>query len=129
MKMITSRNLLRAGAFVALAFSAKIAMADGDTNGTLVAPSCCTDSRITTTIEDTNTTDAAKIKAKPDLLKTCPVSGDKLGEMGDPFKFVYKGQEVKLCCSGCKKDFLKDPEKYIAKIRKADKTAEVPAKN
>ena len=32
-----------------------------------------------------------KPKPKPDLLKTCPVSGDKLGEMGKPFVFEYKG--------------------------------------
>ncbi len=66
----------------------------------------------------------AKIRAadpKPDLLTTCPVCGDKLGEVGDPFVFVYKGQEVKLWCKNCKKDFDKDPEKYIAKIRAADK--------
>jgi hypothetical protein len=59
--------------------------------------------------------------AKPDLLTTCPVSGEKLGEMGKPFTFVYKDQEVKLCCKSCKKDFDKDPEKYMAKIRAADK--------
>jgi YHS domain-containing protein len=35
--------------------------------------------------------------------------------------FTYKDQEVKLCCKGCRKDFDKDPEKYIAKIRAADK--------
>jgi YHS domain-containing protein len=60
---------------------------------------------------------------KPDLLTTCPVSGDKLGEMGKPDVFVYQGQEIKLCCSGCKKDFDKDPAKYLAKIRAADKNA------
>ena len=65
-------------------------------------------------------------KPVPDKLPTCPVSGDKLdGDMGKPFVFVYKGQEVKLCCKSCKKDFDKDPDKYLAKIRKADK----PAKN
>ena len=60
---------------------------------------------------------------QPDLLTTCPVSGDKLGEMGKPYVFVYQGQEIKLCCSGCKKDFDKDPAQYIAKIRAADKKA------
>lgn len=60
---------------------------------------------------------------KPDLLKTCPVSGDKLGEMGKPFVFVYKGQEVKLCCPDCKSDFDKNPEKYMKLIRAADKKA------
>jgi len=60
---------------------------------------------------------------KPDQLTTCPVSGDKLGEMGKPYTFVYQGQEVKLCCSGCKKDFDKDPAPYIKKIQAADTTA------
>ena len=58
--------------------------------------------------------------AKPDLLTTCPVSGDKLGEMAPPVVFVYKGQEIKLCCKMCKPDFDKDPDKYLKKIRAAD---------
>ena len=59
----------------------------------------------------------------PDKLTTCPVSGDKLdGDMGKPFVFTYKDQEVKLCCKSCKKDFDKDPEKYMSKIRAADKS-------
>jgi YHS domain-containing protein len=65
--------------------------------------------------------DTTNIPPKPDLLTTCPVSGDKLGVMGKPLVFVYQGQEVKLCCSGCKKDFDKDPAKYLKKIREADK--------
>ena len=67
---------------------------------------------------DTNA--AAATPPKPDKLTTCPVSGEKLGEMGKPYVFVYKDQEVKLCCSGCKKDFDKDPAKYLKKIREAD---------
>ena len=62
---------------------------------------------------------------KPDLLTTCPVSGDKLNEMGPPFVFVYKGQEVKLCCPDCKKDFDKNPEKYMKRIRAADKIPKI----
>ena len=57
--------------------------------------------------------------AKPDQLATCPVSGEKLDSMGNPYVFVYQGQEVKLCCSGCKKDFDKDPAKYLKKIQDA----------
>ena len=57
--------------------------------------------------------------AKPDKMTTCPVSGEKLGEMGNPYVFVYQGQEVKLCCSGCKKDFDKAPAKYLKKIQDA----------
>jgi YHS domain-containing protein len=65
--------------------------------------------------------DTTNAPPKPDLLTTCPVSGDKLGEMGKPLVFVYQGQEVKLCCGGCKSAFDKDPAKYIKKIREADK--------
>jgi YHS domain-containing protein len=71
--------------------------------------------------DDTNSVGSAAAKPKPDLLATCPVSGDKLGEMGKPLVFVYQGQQVKLCCSGCKSAFDKDPAKYIKKIRGADK--------
>ena len=67
---------------------------------------------------DTNS--AASTPSKPDQLTTCPVSGEKLDSMGKPYVFVYQGQEVKLCCSGCKKDFDKDPAKYLKKIREAD---------
>jgi|SRR5579859_7627050 len=69
--------------------------------------------------DDASAADSAKAKARPDLLTTCPVSGDKLGEMGDPYVFVYKGQEVKLCCPNCKKDFDKEPAKYLKKIQEA----------
>ena len=69
-----------------------------------------------------STARAEDAKPTPDLLKTCPVSGEKLdGDMGKPLVFTYKNQEVKLCCKSCKKDFDKDPEKFIAKIRAADK--------
>jgi len=60
----------------------------------------------------------------PDKLKTCPVSGEKLGEMGKPYVFEYKGREVKLCCTDCKKDFEKEPAKYMKKIEAADKESD-----
>ncbi len=75
-------------------------------------PSCCGGPK-TETVADK--------QAKPDLLATCPVSGEKLGEMGKPLVFTYKDQEVKLCCNSCKKDFDKNPDKYIKLIRAADK--------
>jgi hypothetical protein len=55
-------------------------------------------------------------KAKPYKPDTCIVSGDKLGEMGKPVVFEYKGQEIKLCCKDCRKDFDKDPAKYLKKL-------------
>ena len=47
--------------------------------------------------------------------KICPISGEKIGEMGDVVKQEYKGKIYNLCCPMCIKDFNKDPEKY-AKI-------------
>jgi YHS domain-containing protein len=64
--------------------------------------------------------DVVPAGTKPDLLATCPVSGDKLGDMGKPYVFVYQGQEVKLCCPDCKEKFDKEPEKYLKLIRAAD---------
>ena len=72
--------------------------------------------------DDTGAPAATDAKPKADLLTTCPVSGDKLGEMGKPYVFVYQGQEVKLCCPNCKKDFDKDPAKYLKKIQDAANT-------
>ena len=44
--------------------------------------------------------------------KICPVSGDKVGEMGKVETIEYNGKVYNLCCAMCKKDFNKDPEKY-----------------
>ncbi len=63
-------------------------------------------------------TAAAKL-VKPYPLKTCVVSGETLGEMGNPYVFVFHGQELKLCCKGCLKTFSKEPEKYLAKMRES----------
>jgi len=70
---------------------------------------------------------AAKAKPFPESIKTCLVSGEKLGEMGKPYVFVYEGQEVKLCCKGCLKKFDKEPAKYLAKINAAAAAAPTPA--
>jgi len=55
-------------------------------------------------------------KPKPYPLKTCIVSGEKLGEMGEPFVYEYQGREIKFCCKSCLKDFKKDPAKYLKMI-------------
>jgi len=62
-------------------------------------------------------------KAKPYPLDKCIVSDEKLGEMGKPFVFVYQGQEIKLCCKSCQKDFKKDPAKYLKKLKDAEAAA------
>ena len=65
---------------------------------------------------------AADEAAKPYPLDTCIVSGEKLGEMGDPYVFTHDGQEIKLCWKSCLKKFNKDPEKYLKKLDKQDGT-------
>ena len=62
-------------------------------------------------------------KLKPYPLKTCIISGDKLGEMGKPFVYEYEGREIKFCCEGCLKDFKKDPAKYLKMIDEAEAKA------
>jgi len=64
-----------------------------------------------------------KEKLKPYTLETCVVSGDKLGEMGKPFEYEYKGREIKFCCKNCVKDFQKDPAKYVKKIEEGEAKA------
>jgi YHS domain-containing protein len=63
-------------------------------------------------------------KVKPYKLETCIVSDEKLGEMGKPFVMEYKGQEIKLCCKNCQKDFDKEPAKYMKKMAEEEKKAE-----
>jgi hypothetical protein len=65
--------------------------------------------------------DKGAVKPYPASLKTCVVSGDTLGEMGKPVIIVKDGQEVKLCCKDCIKDFNKDPQKYLKMIQEKSK--------
>jgi len=62
---------------------------------------------------------AADSHAKPYPLKTCIVSGEELGKMGEPMRFTHKGQEIKLCCKGCEKKFHADADKLLEKIATA----------
>jgi YHS domain-containing protein len=113
MKKTTQSLLLAACTLGVTAFASQASAADCPmmSSGSM---SCC--GGMTSAVADTNT------NGVPDLLKTCPVSGEKLnGDMGAPYVFSYQGQEVKLCCKGCKKDFDKNPDKYIKLIRAADK--------
>jgi hypothetical protein len=59
-------------------------------------------------------TSAATAAAKPYPLKTCMVTDEALDK--DAFTFVHKGQEIKLCCEGCREDFDKNPSKYLKKL-------------
>ncbi|OGX06719.1 MAG: hypothetical protein A2Z88_09595 [Omnitrophica WOR_2 bacterium GWA2_47_8] len=52
--------------------------------------------------------------------KICPVSGEKVGEMGEIIKHEYNGKIYNFCCKMCIKDFKNDPEKYIKKLEAAE---------
>ena len=51
-------------------------------------------------------------------MDTCPVGGP-LGSMGEPVNFISMNRLVRLCCGECKKSFVDDPAKYMAKLDKA----------
>lgn len=64
-------------------------------------------------------------------LDTCPVSGEKLGSMGDPVVLVNNGKEVRLCCAGCQKKYDANAEtmdKDIDAKLMAAQEASYPAK-
>lgn len=74
--------------------------------------------------------DPAKFLAKADAkiileqrpyypLDTCVLSGRKLGELGEPFDFVFKNRLVRLSSADGKLAFLQDPAKYIQKLDQA----------
>jgi YHS domain-containing protein len=63
--------------------------------------------------------------AKSEMMKAdypidyCLVSGEKLGAMGEPFKYDHNGREIQFCCGGCVSAFEKDPKIYLLKLDSA----------
>ena len=47
--------------------------------------------------------------------KVCPVTGLKIEKLGEN-TVEYQGKVYNLCCPDCKDGFLKNPDKYIAKV-------------
>ena len=65
--------------------------------------------------------------------KDCAINSEnRLGSMDVPIKIMVKDQPVFLCCPGCKKKALADPERTLAKVAElkaaADQDATPPAK-
>jgi hypothetical protein len=65
----------------------------------------------------------AKLDTKliPELVKTypgktCAVSGEELGSMGDTVNMMYGHRLVRLCCKGCLRGYNKNPAATVAKI-------------
>ncbi len=60
-----------------------------------------------------NTESSAKTAVSNEVgNKICPVSGQPVGTMGEVVKYEHNGKIYNLCCPACKKDFVKNPEKY-----------------
>jgi len=48
--------------------------------------------------------------------KFCPIAEEPLGSMGVPIKVMLNGTPVFVCCSGCDKAALKNPEETLRKV-------------
>jgi YHS domain-containing protein len=81
--------------------------------------SSCGDKKTTTTEPETPAPAAAAAAAAADdyPLDVCPVSGEKLGEMGKPVVVTHEGTEVRLCCKDCLPKFKADPAKYVEMVK------------
>lgn len=52
-------------------------------------------------------------------LETCPITGAKLGSMGEPVNRVYGNQLVRFCCAGCPAQFEENLDENLAKLNQA----------
>ena len=88
----------------------------------LLIASIATFSAVVAADKDASTQKPAKIK--PYTLKKCLTSDEALGgDMGEPYVFIHKDREIKLCCKDCRKDFDKNPAKFVTKLEAAEKKA------
>jgi transposase-like protein len=90
-------------------------------HGTRLVRFCCDDCKAKFAKDSTATmakVDAALIAAQLKTYKVdvCPVSGEKLGAMGDPVDVLYGTRLVRLCCGGCKKAVAKKGPEVVAKL-------------
>lgn len=93
-----------------------------------VSKSCCLTPLAAKSADAPSSADAALIAqaraAYP--LKTCLVSDEALGSMGEALGYVHRaaGQPdrvVFFCCGGCTDDFKAEPAKFLAKLDAAKK--------
>lgn len=59
---------------------------------------------------------AEKRVGDPYPLARCPISGKRLGEMGDPVVKLYNGREVRFCWSACPAKFEADLPAGLARL-------------
>lgn len=84
---------------------------------------CVEDLQVQTELAQLDPTDR-KLVEQQKFCATDPES--RLGSMGPPVKLMIKDQPVFLCCAGCRKAALKDPDKTLAAVNKL-KAANAPA--
>ncbi|MFH1923550.1 MAG: efflux RND transporter periplasmic adaptor subunit [Planctomycetota bacterium] len=61
---------------------------------------------------------SADDRALAESQQICPVTKLPLGSMGAPPKVDVNGRPIFLCCKGCEKRLLAEPEKYLANLPK-----------
>lgn len=67
---------------------------------------------------------AASRKVKADEAgkeAVCPVTGEKFKVTEETASVSYKGKTYYFCCPGCDTSFIKNPEKFLAKMKEAGK--------
>ena len=72
---------------------------------------------------------SAEDRALVEAQEWCAVSSDeRLGAMGPPLKLDVRGRPVFVCCKGCQRKALADPDATLAKVAelKAKKAAAPP---
>ena len=57
----------------------------------------------------------------------CPVTEMRLGSMGTPVKMQIKGEDVFICCEGCRNAMENEPEKYLQMIEQYKTKGKKPA--
>lgn len=59
-------------------------------------------------------------------LENCPVTGGKLGMMGEPVNHQHQGRLVRFCCQGCVEKFASDSAKYGKEMDEAIVKKQLP---
>lgn len=90
-------------------------------SGTKLVRVCC--KRCAGAVQKDATAAMAKVDAgwieagkKTYKLDVCPVSGEKLGSMGEPVDVLYGTRLVRLCCKSCGKKMRTEGAAVVAKV-------------
>jgi hypothetical protein len=69
---------------------------------------------------------AADFTGDPYTLDTCPISGGKLGSMGDPIVLTIDNREFRICCAGCKAKIISETASVVKDIDAKMVVAQLP---